>query len=166
MIRKILHICLFCICAQWSLLASAQSKSPTTVLTLTGQMQNYTEGSEYRWTLPMLEVLPQHTIKTMTPWTLQAVEYSGPLLRDVLKTVQAHGTQLVSKALNDYTVNIPLQDALTFDVIVATRMNGQAISVRQRGPLLVIYPFNNHPELRTSMYYDRSIWQLKAITIQ
>ena len=38
--------------------------------------------------------------------------------------------------------------------------------VREKGPLFVVYPFDDSSELRSSTYYERSIWQLKALDVQ
>lgn len=113
-----------------------------------------------------LERLPQHRFATATPWSKEVRTYSGPLLRDVLRHVGAQGSQLNALALNEYRIDIPVEDAQRHDVIIATRINGQLIPVRKLGPLFVIYPFDQQPALRSTRYYDRSIWQLKALTVQ
>ena len=68
-------------------------------------------------------------------------------------------------ALNDYRVEIPLDDVRRFDVVVAHLFNGKPMSVREKGPLFVIYPFDEQPQLRTTTYFSRCIWQLKAIEL-
>jgi hypothetical protein len=90
------------------------------------------------------------------------------LLRDVLAAAgvaaQAKGVARFV-ALNDYKVEIPLADAHEHDVIVARLLDGQPMSVRQKGPLFVIYPFDEKPALRTAAYFSRCIWQLKSIEL-
>lgn len=136
------------------------------VLTFSGRIERHNAAKEYPWTLAMLDALPQHHLSTLTPWAPQALQFSGPLLRDVLQAVGAQGPQLLARALNDYSVQIPAEDAWRHDVLLATRMNGQRMSVRQRGPVFVIYPFDSKPELKSSTYIERSIWQLRAIEVQ
>lgn len=136
------------------------------VLTVSGQIGLSNQGGRAVWDMAMLEALPQHSFTTLTPWTHQPVRFSGPLLRDLLSAVRASGTQIRATALNDYRITIPLSDAQRFDVIVATRMNGQAMPVRTKGPLFIVYPFDSLPELRSTTFYERSIWQLKAIEIE
>ena len=43
--------------------------------------------------------------------------------------------------------------------------NGVTLSVRERGPMMLIYPFDSHPELHTQQYLNRSIWQVRQITV-
>ena len=143
-----------------------RNPSAAVVLTVTGRITQHNAPKQYQWSMAMLEALPQHNFSTMTPWAQQPLQFSGPLLRDVLLAVGAQGQRLVARALNDYSVQIPVQDALSHDMVVATRMNGQPMSVRQRGPLFVVYPFDSKPELKSSTYIERSIWQLRAIEVQ
>jgi len=88
------------------------------------------------------------------------------LLRDVLKAAGAQGRQLMAFALNDYKTSIPVEDAHRYDVIVARLLNGQSMSVREKGPLFIIYPFDDLPELRTETHYGRSAWQLKTLQVE
>jgi len=86
----------------------------------------------------------------------------------VLAYVGAGGaTMLRTVALNDYAVNVPVTDALDYDVILAMSMNGETLRVRDRGPLWIIYPWTEeYPELRNEIYHGRSIWQLKGIIVK
>jgi hypothetical protein len=55
---------------------------------------------------------------------------------------------------------------MKFDMVMAHQMNGQPISVKTKGPLFIVYPFDSKPELRSSTYYERSPWQLRSITVE
>jgi hypothetical protein len=116
--------------------------------------------------LNTLESLPQRQFTTMTPWSDKPIQFSGPLMRDVLAIAGAKGQNIRATAINDYRINIPVQDAMRFDMIVATRMNGERMSVRDKGPLFVVYPFDSLPELQQARYYERSIWQLKSLEVE
>lgn len=163
---KILPLILF-IGASWPS-AAQEVRKPTgpVLLTVTGKIQAHNGDRSYQWDMGMLEALPQKSFKTMTPWAKDPIHFSGPLLRDVLRTVKADGPTLQAKALNDYVVAIPSEDAKRFDVVLAIKINGSYIPLRQRGPLFVVYPFDSHKELQNSQYYERSIWQLKSLTVQ
>ncbi len=45
-------------------------------------------------------------------------------------------------------------------------MNGQAIPVRTKGPLFIVYPYDSKPELSNKTYYDRSAGQLQRLEIE
>jgi hypothetical protein len=140
-----------------------------TLLTITGaRLGPPAQGGRFAFDLAALQQLPQRKITTSTPWYKDTSEFSGPLLRDVLKAagVPADGvTTLRAIALNDYRVEIPQDDSRRFDVVVAHLFNGKPMSVREKGPLFVIYPFDEQPQLKTSTYFSRCIWQLKQVEV-
>ncbi|MDH4449482.1 MAG: molybdopterin-dependent oxidoreductase [Rhodoferax sp.] len=136
------------------------------ILTITGKVGEKNSSTGAAFDLSMLERLPQQTFTTKTPWDKNPIKFKGPLLRDVLAAAKASGTTLKAAALNDYQTSIPLEDAKSFDVIVAHQMNDQTIPVRTKGPLFIVYPFDSKPELRSNVYYERSAWQLKSMAVE
>lgn len=146
----------------WALEAPAQP----VVLTLSGAIGVRNQGRQAVLDLAMLRALPQVTFTTLTPWDDKPLKFTGPLLRDVLTLVKAQGQLLKTRALNDYRVDIPVGDVHRYNVILAHSINDQPLTVRTKGPLFVVYPFNQHPELQHKTYYERSIWQLKAIEVE
>jgi hypothetical protein len=83
----------------------------------------------------------------------------------VLASCGAHGDTLRLAALNDFRADMPVADTVKYDVIVARLLDGKPMSVRDKGPLFIMYPFNARPELRGAVYYSRSVWQLRAIDV-
>lgn len=150
-------------------LAGAQALNAPTgapVLLISGKigLRNSPAGAQFD--MAMLEKLPQQSFTTATPWEDQQVKFSGPLLRDVLAAVKATGGQMRAVAVNDYKVAIPLDDVRSLAVVLALRVNDRPIPPRTKGPLWVIYPFNNDKALLAKKEFsDRSIWQVKAIEV-
>lgn len=136
------------------------------VLTVSGKIAIKNRGESAAFDMAMLEALPQHSFTTRTPWYDRPVKFTGPLLSDVLDAVQASGTTLSAVAINDYKISIPADDARKFKVVMARLIDDKPISIRDKGPLFIVYPFDSATELRSSTYYERSIWQLKAMEIQ
>jgi hypothetical protein len=136
------------------------------VLTLSGQIGQPNRGSDAVFDMNMLETLPQHSFTTRTPWYDRPVRFTGPLLADVLAAAGAQGKTINASAINDYTIRIPLTDAKAHGVIVARLLDDQPMAVRDKGPLFVVYPFDSKATLRSSVYYERSIWQLKRMSIE
>ena len=136
------------------------------ILQVTGKIAEKNAGDSARFDMKMIEALPQHSFTTSTPWFDKPVKLTGPLLSDVLAAVKASGSTVSAVAINDYKINIPVSDANKFKVIVARQIDDKPIPVREKGPLFVVYPFDSASELRNSTYYERSIWQLKALDIQ
>lgn len=152
----------------WSTPASAALPAPTgtVVLSVGGTLRAPNAGAEAQFDMAMLEALPQHELRVRTPWYDGARLFTGPLLRDVLDRAGAHGTALRARALNNYRVDIPVDDVRRWDVVLARLLDGKPMSVREKGPLFVMYPFDRHDELRSAVYYSRCIWQLRSIEVR
>jgi hypothetical protein len=136
------------------------------LLTVSGRVRMPNQGAVAQFDMAMLERLPQHSFVTSTPWYSQPRRFTGPLLRDVLAACGAQGSNVRAIALNDYRVDLPFDDAQHFDVLLARLLDGQPMAVRDKGPLFIIYPFDSSAELRTTVYYSRSAWQLKSLEVQ
>ena len=154
----------------WPLLAqppalALQPPESTPVLTITGKLRSPNLQAAAVFDMTMLERLPQVSFVTHTPWYTQARKFTGPLLRDVLAAAGAQGTALRAVALNDYRVDIPFDDALSIDVVQALLLDDKPMLVRDKGPLFIIYPFDQHSQLRIALYYTRCAWQLKGIEV-
>ena len=165
LIPTVTSLCLSALLA----LSPAWALSPATgkvILTVAGKIQDKNKADTAEFDLAMLEKLPQKTFSTMTPWDKNPIKFTGPLLRDVLAAVKAQGSTIKALALNDYTTSVPVDDANRFDVILAHRMNGEPIPVKTKGPLFIVYPFDSKKELQSTVYYGRSAWQLKSMTIE
>jgi hypothetical protein len=164
---KLLQFFMASALAATALSASAlQPAKGKVVLTIAGKIAEKNTPDAAVFDMAMLRKLPQQTFTTMTPWDKKPIKFTGPLLRDVLAAAKAAGTIIKAYALNDYQTAIPLDDAQKFDVIVAHQMNGEDIPVRTKGPLFIVYPYDTKEELRSSVYYERSAWQLKSMTIE
>lgn len=90
--------------------------------------------------------------------------FSGPLVRTVLAVAGASGTSMAAAALNDYTVNVPVSDAKSLPLMLATRMDGKPMTVADYGPTRFIYPTEGY-HLKKAVYDARWIWQLASLTI-
>ena len=135
------------------------------VLTVRGRVAKPNQGADAVFDMAMLERLPQTSFVSRTPWYAQARKFSGPLLRDVLAAAGARGRTVRAFALNDYRVDIPYEDTQVHDMIVARLLDDRPMAVRDKGPLFILYPFDNKPELRSAVYYARSAWQLKTLEV-
>lgn len=148
--------------------AQAPLPAPTqpVILKITGAIRVRNQGDGAAFDAAMIDALPAHSFRTSTPWFKKPATFSGPRLQDVLDAVGASGDTLHLVALNDYAVRIPLNDARRFGPLLARRIDGKVIGVRDKGPLFLIYPFDAEPATRTELYYARSIWQLARITVE
>lgn len=122
------------------------------------------DDSSLEYDLAALQALPQVEYATKNAFIDGSSVFSGPLLRDVLSSSNLLDDEMVRMvAINDYEISFPISDALEFDVIIATQMDGAPMSVREKGPLWVMYPISSDPKLEDSIYKGRIIWQLEEI---
>ncbi|VXC00772.1 conserved exported hypothetical protein [Pseudomonas sp. 8BK] len=136
------------------------------VLRISGLVTQPNMQQQAVFDMSMLQALPQHSFTTQTPWYAEPVKFTGPLLRDVLAAAGAKGEGITAIALNDYRTEIPFNDAVKYDLIVAILMNDQLMPVREKGPLFLVYPFDSKAELQAATFYNRSAWQLRALKIK
>ena len=87
------------------------------------------------------------------------------LLRDLLDRLGVEGGTLTASAANDYSVDIPVSDATDPGPIIAFARNGETMTLRDKGPLWLVYPYDASPAWRTEVVYARSIWQLDHIAV-
>lgn len=155
-----------------ALLDTAQAAGPLPrasapiLLEITGKISVTNEGAAARFDREMLDALPQHRLETYTDWTQGLQVFEGPLLADVLARVDAYGTTVRAIALNDYKVDIPRTDADEYPVMLALRQNGAPMSVRDKGPIWIIYPNSNPEAALASPHNDKSVWQLRSLDVQ
>lgn len=135
------------------------------ILTVTGKVTNTNADGAAGFDFAMLEALAGRRATMETPWTTGATTFDGPLLAAVLEAAGGHGKRLLVKALNDYSAEIPIEDATAYETILALRMNGAPMSVRDKGPLFLIYPFDKNPEIYNEKYFSRSVWQIREIEV-
>jgi hypothetical protein len=122
-----------------------------------------TIGGSYSVTVADLEKMPVTKIVTKTPFMPGVTTFEGVLLRDLLKAAKLDAPLLSMTALNDYAVEVPAEDAQKYDVIVAYKVDGQYMRVRDKGPFWLIYPLDQHPELQNEATSTKMIWQIKSI---
>jgi len=110
-----------------------------------------------------LDAMEQVTFTTTTIWTDGEVTFQGPSLRTVLEEAGIEAATVTLTALNDYTIEMPSPDA-GFPVL-ATRMNGSTMSVRNKGPFWIVFPYDSDVSYQTEEIYSQSIWQLDRIEV-
>lgn len=136
---------------------SAQAGDTVLSLTHNGQTQTFDRAT--------LQALGTTTIETTTIWTEGPQVFEGVSLARLAQEIGVQDGTILATAINDYTVEIPLSDAVENGPIIAMTMNGAEMSVRDKGPLWIVYPYDADADYRTEVIYSRSIWQLDRIEL-
>lgn len=135
------------------------------VLTVTGAIDTTNQGGAAVFDLAMLQAMEPVTITTTTIWTEGPQEFTGVPLKTLLDSIGAGGKPVEAHALNDYFTEIPVEDITDPGPIVAYAQNGSLLSVRDKGPLWIVYPYDDDARWRSEVIYTRSIWQLNALDV-
>ncbi len=152
-------------CAVLAISFTAPALADETLLTVSGDVGP--NGNQNTWTFDRnaLEALPSQSIETTTIWTEGVQSFVGVPLDVLLSHVQAEEGIMRAVALNDYAVTIPTSDAIAGGPIVAYLRDGKAMSVRDKGPLWIIYPYDANEAYQSEEIYARSIWQLNQLEV-
>ena len=142
--------------------------SPTgdVVLTVTGSIERTNADDTALFDEAMLAALPQKSVETTTVVTDGVRRFDGFLMRDLLDYLGADGETVTASAINDYIIDIPMEDFSRFDVLVATHMDGQRLQPSDKGPLWIVYPRDDHDALQDIRYDYRWVWQLVRLNVE
>ena len=165
LIKNILCVAILSIFSQSNAFADEMPRPVgDVILTLSGEIVNTnTDDGRLELDLAMLQAMPVTTFKTNTIWLEKVVEFTGVNLKAVLDYAGASGTLIHAIALNDYKVDIPADAANADAPMVAYHIDGETMSSRDKGPLWVVYPYDQDVKYRTEVIYSRSIWQLDRL---
>lgn len=136
------------------------------ILTISGNIRqgNTPNGAEFD--MAMLEGLGLTQLRTGTAWTSGPSLFEGVRARDVLALVGAEGAAVEAIAINDYATTIPMSDMQDYDVLLALKMDGQYLQTKDKGPIWVVYPRDQHSELQNSHHDKKWIWQLSDMIVE
>ena len=148
--------------------ANDELAQPTTevMLIVDGAIQHHNGQGEARLDLDIIRSLPAHSLHTTTAVTDGVRRFDGILMRDLLQSVGAQGTRIEARALNNYTVDIPVADFNDYDVLLATHMDGERLLPSGKGPFWIVYPRDHWRQLQDIRYDYRWVWQLHRITVK
>ncbi len=137
------------------------------VLTVDGRISNTNRDGAADFDIALLKRFGGATMTTETPWADGQITFEGISGPQLLELLGAQGEAVTAVALNDYQVEIPIADFRKPDLLlIAYLRDGEAMSVRDKGPLWIVFPFSARPDLDPVTYQSRSIWQLRSLTFR
>jgi hypothetical protein len=136
------------------------------VLTVKGKIGKTNQDQAAAFDVAMLKAIGEVTFDTSTPWTEGVQTFTGVPLGAFLKSIEAEAVTLSAVAVNDYSVQIPMSEALGEAAIIAYERNGEPMSIREKGPLWIVFPYDSALKWRTEEVYSYSIWQLISIDVK
>ena len=146
--------------------ADSQAQSAKPLLTISGKIASQGSDGTVQFDRAALEALGMVTIETNTPWYKGPVKFEGVPLDKLMKAIGATGDHITVMALNDYATDIPIEDFAKYKTILALKRDGEYMPVRDKGPLFIVYPYDDNPELRSQKFYSRSAWQVARMVVK
>lgn len=135
------------------------------VLTVTGDIAAVNQGESAVFDVEMLRALGEVSFATSTPWTDGVQEFTGVPLQALTEALGVTGGSIKAAAINDYAIDIPVSDAVEGGPILAYLQNGEPMSVRDKGPLWVVYPYDLNEAYQAEVIFSRSIWQVVRLDV-
>lgn len=135
------------------------------LLEIDGEIERTNVDGAAVFDLAMLTELGVEPLRTVTAWTEGEQLFEGVPLRRVLDVVGARGTRLRAMALNEYESTIALDDPAAAHAFLAFKRNGGPMRVRDKGPLWIVFPWSERPELVTDRVRTWAVWQLTRLEV-
>lgn len=146
----------------------AQACTEPVILSVYGDIQR--DDKPYQrldFTLSELQALTQADVTTAHPWNTQAQHYRGidltALLEQLFVNQQIRSLNL--EGLNGFSMALEWTKINKYSPILAWQENGQLMSRRNKGPLWLMLPFDQVPELKQADFLHYMVWQLRTIRV-
>lgn len=109
-----------------------------------------------------LQALAKTQVKTVNPLDVvnpnQVVDFRGIPVYQLLQKfgVDNQVTDVTFVCFDSYYVTVSLRDLLAYPIILAIAKNSQPIKRDQGGPIYLVFPYTQHPEIKQK--YDDTAW--------
>lgn len=107
------------------------------------------------------------SIITNTPWHDDLAKYTGVTLENFL---QQYGDSEISKisisAMNGYIVDEDIGTFVNAGAMLVWLMNDHPISVHNKGPIIIVFPWYQNNSLRQDFFTSLAVWHVKSIHIK
>lgn len=135
------------------------------MLIVSGEVIAPATGGALEFSVEDIHAMASTTFTTSTIWTKGENRFKGVLLKEFLASIGADGATLRATAANAYSVDIPTSDAVEGGPILAYEMDDKQLTIRNKGPLWIVYPYDQNVDYQSESIYSRSIWQVTSIEI-
>ncbi|MBO1518377.1 molybdopterin-binding protein [Oceanisphaera pacifica] len=123
--------------------------------------------SQLDFTLNELQALKQADITTSHPWSNEPRHYHGVDLNDLLDRLfsQQKVLSIQLEAINDFSIEIDWSRIASYMPILAWQEDQRVMSLRNKGPLWLMLPFDKVPSVQQADFIHFMAWQLKSIRV-
>ena len=136
------------------------------MLTVSGEVSVTNQADTLTFDMSTLEKLRLVKYEVDDPWLQEEVTYTGVLLSDLLEVAGAPDTvsEVRALALDGYAAPIPISEIKSWPVLLATRSNGEHMTIENSGPTRIIFPYDLHDDVTAAR--NMSVWNLESLEIK
>jgi hypothetical protein len=149
-----------------ALATALPSPSGPVLLAVTGAITNTNGPAKAEFDRTMLEALGMIKLTTSTPYTDGKPTFRGVPMARLLDAAGANGKALRAVAVNGYAIDLDAEEMRRYPVLLALEQDGKPLRLRDRGPIWVVLPRDQHPELQAESQSIKWIWQLRSIEVR
>ncbi|PID60657.1 MAG: hypothetical protein CSB44_09770 [Gammaproteobacteria bacterium] len=126
------------------------------------------EGNEVWLDRRTLENFPRVKVSYTSFVSGKRSLFEGLLLKDLLDAVGSDSDEILAYAADDYHATLMLSavDLARYPVIIAYREDDRDLTLRSLGPLRIIFPFDDFPELVNEANRAATVWQLTRLELR
>lgn len=112
-----------------------------------------------------IEQLPMYQATMKTYWGMNGT-FQGVLMRDLMDKYKLNRKekQLIFHALDNYSAGLSKGEFERGQALLATRLNGQAIPLDNKGPLILLWPSREMEALQGKAAPSSWIWSVSEIS--
>jgi hypothetical protein len=136
-------------------------------LTISGKIGTTNQGDGIVMNRDILESVGVVEYDVHDPFEDRSIVFRGVLMSDLLGVWQVSDEAEVARftALNDYRIDVPIDDFYQYPVLLALQADGAYMTPDYRGPAMLVYPLNDY-EFDLVGIKRKWIWQIKSIEFQ
>lgn len=114
-----------------------------------------------------LAAMEQTAFETTAPFMPIPRRMEGPSVATLLRAFDPNKTfeRMAIAALDSYLVEAEVPALVEEEAILAIRQDGAFLPVADKGPALLIFPFDDRPALQDKRHYGLCIWQIVEIRL-
>ncbi len=110
-------------------------------------------------------IAPTMSFNAHCNWYRGDPRFSGIPFAKLMDYCQSYGRSVLMTGLDDYQGQAPIATLVKYGAILATRVNGHIMTVEEKGPYEVVFPFDSWPSGLDNRLLYLAVYQLAEIEV-
>ena len=120
-----------------------------------------------KFTRADLEAMQQVEITTSNAFMDHPATFRGPSAYALIDQIGRAGANVVRlSSANEFFIDVDIAELADYGVILAIEVDDKRLTMRDRGPIWLMYPVDQFEELQNPSMNNRLIWHLQTIELQ